>query len=107
VTRDGALPESIAVRAEPGRPRRRDGARNWTRARDLGTPQIWTESSHPPTGLDYIRHNTRATKADAENSERIRALHSGDGRPRVRRMIERPTTANQAIVTPRGPIDLH
>ncbi len=107
VIKDEDLPEFIALMAERRRIRRRDGARNWTLARDLGNPQIWTESYHTPTWLDYIRHNTRATKADAENSERIRALHSGDGRPRVRRMIERPTTANQAIVTPRGPIDLH
>ncbi len=101
------LPEFIALMAERRRIRRRDGARNWTLARDLGNPKIWVESYHTPTWLEYIRHNTRATKADADITERIRALHSGQERPRVRRMIERPTSADHAIVTPRGPIDLH
>ncbi|MFC3205318.1 MFS transporter [Aquamicrobium soli] len=105
--KDEDLAEFIALMAERRRIRRRDGARNWTLSRDLGNPRIWMESYYTPTWLDYIRHNTRMTKADAEISERIRALHSGGGRPRVRRMIERPTAANHAIVTPRGPIDLH
>jgi MFS family permease len=107
VIKDQDLAEFLALMAERGRIRRRDGARNWTLARDLGNPEVWMETYHTPTWLDYIRHNTRATKADAEITERIRALHSGEGRPRVRRMIERPTSAEQAIVTPRGPIDLH
>lgn len=101
------LPEFIELMAERGRIRRRDGARNWTLARDLENPDIWIESYHTPTWLEYVRHNTRATYADAAISERIRALHSGAERPRVRRMIERQTSAQQAIVTPKGPIDLH
>lgn len=107
VIKDEDLPDFIALMAERGRIRRRDGARNWTLARDLADPQIWMETYHTPTWLDYIRHNTRATQADAEITERIRALHSGPERPRVRRMIERQTSAEQAIVTPKGPIDLH
>jgi len=101
------LPEFIELMAERGRIRRRDGARNWTLARDLENPDIWIESYHTPTWLEYVRHNTRATYADAAISERIRALHSGAERPRVRRMIERQTSAQQTIVTPKGPIDLH
>ncbi len=107
VIREKELPEFIELMAERGRIRRRDGARNWTLARDLENPDIWIESYHTPTWLEYVRHNTRATYADAEISERIRALHSGAERPRVRRMIERQTSAQQAIVTPKGPIDLH
>lgn len=107
VIRDEDLSEFIELMAERGRIRRRDGARNWTLARDLENPEIWIETYHTPTWLEYVRHNTRATFADAAITERIRALHSGSERPRVRRMIERPTTAEQAIVTPRGPIDLH
>jgi MFS family permease len=101
------LPEFIELMAERGRIRRRDGARNWTLSRDLENPNVWIETYHTPTWLEYVRHNTRATHADAAITERIRALHSGTERPRVRRMIERPTTADQAIVTPKGPIDLH
>jgi MFS family permease len=99
--------EFVELMAERGRIRRRDGARNWILARDLANPELWMETYHTPTWLDYIRHNTRATHADAVISERIRALHSGEERPRVRRMIERPTSATHSIVTPRGPIDLH
>lgn len=107
VIREDDLPEFIELMAERGRIRRRDGARNWTLARDLENPDVWIESYHTPTWLEYVRHNTRATFADAAISERIRALHSGSERPRVRRLIERQTSAQQAIVTPKGPIDLH
>ncbi|KQZ12211.1 ABC transporter permease [Mesorhizobium sp. Root552] len=107
IIRDEDLPEFIELMAERGRIRRRDGARNWTLARDLENPDMWMETYHTPTWLEYVRHNTRATFADSAITERIRALHSGPDRPRVRRMIERPTSADQAIVTPKGPIDLH
>jgi hypothetical protein len=99
--------EFVELMAERGRIRRRDGARNWILARDLANPELWMETYHTPTWLDYIRHNTRTTHADFVITERIRALHSGEERPRVRRMIERPTSATHSIVTPRGPIDLH
>ena len=107
VIQDRDLPEFLQLMAERGRIRRRDGARNWTLARDLENPDVWIESYHTPTWLEYVRHNTRATFADAAISERIRSLHSGAQRPRVRRMIERQTSGEQAIVTPKGPIDLH
>jgi hypothetical protein len=97
VIKEEDLPEFIALMAERGRIRRRDGARNWTLGRDLGNPELWMESYHTPTWLDYVRHNTRATHADAAITERIRALHSGSGRPRVRRMVERPTSADYGL----------
>ncbi|RWG56230.1 MAG: MFS transporter [Mesorhizobium sp.] len=105
IIREEDVPEFLATMAERGRIRRRDGARNWTLARDLENPGIWIEHYHTPTWVEYIRHNRRATHADAVVGERIRALHSGDNPPRVRRMIERPTTAGTALVSPKGPID--
>ncbi|MER8507435.1 MFS transporter [Mesorhizobium sp. M0199] len=102
VIRNEDVPEFLATMAERGRIRRRDGARNWTLARDLENPSIWIEHYHTPTWVEYIRHNRRATYADAVIGERIRALHSGNEPPRVRRMIERPTTAGTALV---GPIE--
>jgi MFS family permease len=93
IIREEDVPEFLAVMTERGRIRRRDGARNWSLARDLEHPEIWLESYHTPTWLDYIRHNKRATQADAGISERVRTLHRGPERPRVRRLIERPTTA--------------
>ncbi|MDX8511916.1 MFS transporter [Mesorhizobium captivum] len=105
VIREEDVPEFLATMAERGRIRRRDGARNWTLARDLENPGIWIEHYHTPTWVEYIRHNRRATYADAVVGERIRALHSGENPPRVRRLIERPTTAGTTLVSPRGPID--
>ncbi len=101
VVRDEDVPEFLKVMAERGRIRRRDGARNWVLARDLEHPELWLETYHTPTWLDYIRHNKRATHADAAITERIRALHSGPERPRVRRMIERPTTTAGSLVSPK------
>jgi hypothetical protein len=66
-------------------------------ARDLEHPDVWLETYHTPTWLDYIRHNTRATYADVAITERIRALHAGSDRPRVRRWIERPANALNAV----------
>ncbi|MBZ9818625.1 MFS transporter [Mesorhizobium sp. CA4] len=105
IIREQDVPEFLATMAERGRIRRRDGARNWTLARDLENPSVWIEHYHTPTWVEYIRHNRRATHADAVVGERIRALHSGDNPPRVRRMIERPTTAGTTLVSPKGPID--
>ncbi|MBZ9813754.1 MFS transporter [Mesorhizobium sp. CA7] len=105
IIREEDVPEFLATMAERGRIRRRDGARNWTLARDLENPSVWIEHYHTPTWVEYIRHNRRATHADAVVGERIRALHSGDNPPRVRRMIERPTTAGTTLVSPKGPID--
>ncbi|MBZ9723238.1 MFS transporter [Mesorhizobium sp. CO1-1-11] len=97
--------EFLATMAERGRIRRRDGARNWTLARDLENPSIWIEHYHTPTWLEYVRHNGRITQADAMVGERLRALHSGSEPPRVRRVIERPTTAGTALVMAKGPIE--
>ena len=105
IIREEDVAEFLATMAERGRIRRRDGARNWTLARDLENPAIWIEHYHTPTWLEYIRHNRRATHADAVVTERIRALHSGDEPPRVRRLIERPTTAGTALVMAKGPIE--
>ncbi|WP_315925430.1 MFS transporter [Mesorhizobium sp. SP-1A] len=105
VIREDDVPEFLDVMAERGRIRRRDGARNWVLARDLERPEVWLESYHTPTWLDYIRHNKRATHADAAVTERIRALHSGPDRPRVRRWIERPTSVAGRAMTHRDVSD--
>ena len=78
VIREEDVPEFLATMAERGRIRRRDGARNWTLARDLENPDIWIEHYHTPTWLEYVRHNSRITHADAVIGDRIRALHSGE-----------------------------
>lgn len=102
--RDEDVPEFLGLMTERSRIRRRDGARNWVLARDLENPALWMESYHTPTWLEYIRHNSRTTHADAINGERIRGLHSGSEPPHVRRMIERPTSTVTSL-SPKGPID--
>lgn len=81
----------LAAMAERRRIRIRDGARQWSLLRDLENPNVWTESYHVPTWVEYVRHNMRRTYADAEISDRLLALHRGPDRPRVHRMIERQT----------------
>lgn len=85
------IPRFLALMADRRHIRIRDGARQWALLRDLEHPETWTESYHVPTWIDYLRHNMRRTKADAENVELIRALHRGENPPVVRRMIERQT----------------
>ncbi len=71
------------------RVRLRDGAQNWSLLRDLENPRLWKEAYHLPTWVEYVRHNQRRTKADAEINERLIALNHGGQKPKVRRMIER------------------
>ncbi|MCR6669957.1 MFS transporter [Devosia ginsengisoli] len=85
------IPQFLALMAERRQIRIRDGARQWGLLRDLEHPETWTESYHVPTWIDYLRHNLRRTKADSENTDLIRAMHRGEGLPKVRRMIERQT----------------
>jgi MFS family permease len=85
------VPAFLQAMADRRRIRIRDGARQWALLRDLENPDIWTETYHVPTWVEYIRHNQRRTRADAEVSEKLLTLHRGQDRPRVHRMIERQT----------------
>jgi MFS family permease len=81
----------LKVMAQRRRIRLRDGARQWALLRDLENPNIWTETYHVPTWVEYLRHNSRRTQADAEITQKLFALHRGATPPRVHRMIERQT----------------
>jgi MFS family permease len=85
------VPEFLAAMSHRRRIRIRDGAQQWALLRDLENPNIWTESYHVPTWVEYVRHNERRTHSDVEASDRLLALHRGPDRPRVHRMIERQT----------------
>ena len=86
--------------------RRRDGARQWELLRDTEHPERWMESYHVPTWDEYHRHIDRRTLADTAVDDRIRGLHSGDGPPRVHRMVVRPTRPRQPGLQTRTPVDL-
>lgn len=80
--------------SERRRIRRRDGARQWTLLRDLANPELWIERYECPTWLEYVRHNQRVTQADAEVSDRLRALHHGANPPVAHRLIERQVSSS-------------
>ncbi len=104
---DDDLAEFMMLMGERRRIRIRDGARNWALMRDLENPGLWTETYHTPTWVEYIRHNQRRTQADAENTDRLRALHRGEGLPHVHRMIERQAIPPVDDVFHKAPIDFH
>jgi MFS family permease len=106
VIKEEDVAEFLQVMAARRRIRIRDGAGHWALMRDLENPDIWTESYHTPTWVEYVRHNQRRTKADAIVGTRIRALHKGDTEPRVHRMIERQTTLPHDIAAHKMPIDM-
>ncbi|QRM32785.1 MFS transporter [Microvirga sp. VF16] len=83
--------EFLSVMAARRRARLRDGARQWALLRDLEEPQLWTESYHVPTWVEYVRHNQRQTHADAEIVARLEALHRDDDPPKIHHKIERQT----------------
>jgi MFS family permease len=96
----------LALMRARRRIRIRDGARQWALLRDLEHPDLWTESYHVPTWADYIRHNQRRTRADAENADSLRALHRGEVPPRVTRMIERQTVPTHEYLSLKPPPEL-
>ncbi|MCB6180026.1 MFS transporter [Rhodobacter sp. Har01] len=85
----------LALMAERRRFRRRDGARQWALLRDLENPDLWVESYHVATWIEYLRHNQRRTATDATNFDRLMELHRGPDKPRVHRMIERGTVPDR------------
>ena len=97
------IAEFLVLMAARRRIRIRDGARQWGLLRDLENPDIWVESYHVPTWIEYVRHNQRRTKADAENTEQLQRLHASPDRPRVHRMIERQTVPLQDDMPLREP----
>ncbi|KPF44435.1 MFS transporter [Rhizobium sp. AAP43] len=104
---DADVSEFLHVMTERRRIRIRDGARNWALMRDLENPDLWTETYHVATWVDYVRHNQRRTKADAEITDRLRDLHRGKEPPRVHRMIERQAIPPSDDVFHQPHIDHH
>jgi MFS family permease len=71
--------------------RQRNGAFEWSLARDLADPELWTERYHCPTYLDYCRLRSRFTLADRELQDAADSFNRARGDLRsVRRRLERP-----------------
>lgn len=70
--------------------RHRNGGFNWSIARDIADPTLWTERYHCPTWGDYLRMRDRYTQADLELLHSVDSFCEGGQRRRVRRWLERP-----------------
>jgi MFS family permease len=70
--------------------RQRNGAYDWSIARDIADVERWTERFHCPTWLDYLRQRARSTQADRLILEASWAFHLGPEPVQLRRMLERP-----------------
>lgn len=101
------VPEFLAAMIERRRIRIRDGARQWVLLRDLENPDIWTESYHVATWVEYVRHHQRRVKSDAGVTQRLLALHKGAAPPRVHRMIERQTVSRHDDMPLKMPPEVH
>jgi len=82
------VPEFLWIMEERSRILRRDGAKRWSIARDLGDAELWIERYQFPTWLDYVRLQARRTKADLDNQTRLDRIRM-DGRV-IQRTLERP-----------------
>jgi hypothetical protein len=70
--------------------RKRIGAFDWSIARDIANPAIWTEHYHCPTWGDYLRMRDRYTQADFDVQALADSFNREPGERRVRRRLERP-----------------
>ena len=70
--------------------RLRNGAFEWSIARDLADLALWTERFHFPTWQDYLRQRSRFTQADHAVQLAADAYHQSGSQKRVRRRLERP-----------------
>jgi hypothetical protein len=68
----------------------RNGAFDWSIARDIADPWLWVERFHCPTWLDYLRLRSRHIAAELEVQDQANGFHRGDTAIRMRRMLERP-----------------
>jgi MFS family permease len=72
------------------RARSRNGAFDWSLARDISDPALWTERFHFPTWGDYLHQRSRFTQADRELQGLADAFHAAAPGNRFRRRLERP-----------------
>jgi MFS family permease len=85
-----AAREFYEVMLKLQRARLRNGAYQWSLARDLADPAQWTERYHLPTWLDYLRLRSRFTHADRALQSAADAFNGARDTRRVRRSLERP-----------------
>jgi MFS family permease len=78
------------VMMEMQRVRKRIGGFDWSLARDIADPAVWTERYHCPTWGDYLRMRDRYSQDDLVIQAQANNFDRGGQGPRVRRRLERP-----------------
>lgn len=71
------------------RTRLRNGGFNWSIARDIANPALWTERYQCPTWGDYLHMRERFTQAD-KAAQTLAGSFDRQAELRVRRRLERP-----------------
>ena len=72
------------------RVRQRNGAFDWSIARNIVDPELWTERYGCPTWADYLRQRSRLTQGDRALQASADSFDKGGHSARVRRRLERP-----------------
>lgn len=70
--------------------RQRNGAYDWSIARDIGDAELWIERFQCPTWHDYLRQRDRNTPHEVEIQRSSRCYLKAGSDVRVRRLLERP-----------------
>jgi len=79
--------EFLALMAQLGRARRRDGALDWQCVEDVAAPGVYLEVFRTGSWLEHLRQHQRVTADDRALQQRIAALHLGPEPPRVRHFV--------------------
>lgn len=77
----------LALMAELGRVRRRDGALDWQIGEDVAEPGCYVEMFRLGSWLEHQRQHVRVTAQDRELQQRIAALLVAETAPRVRHFV--------------------
>ncbi|MCJ2188410.1 MFS transporter [Novosphingobium beihaiensis] len=82
--------EFFAVMMKMQTVRKRIGAFQWSIARDIADPALWTERYHCPTWGDYLRMRDRYTQTDIAIQGEADSYNRSNQGHRVHRRLERP-----------------
>lgn len=77
----------LALMAELGHTRRRDGALDWQCVEDVAEPGVYLELFRTGSWLDHLRQHDRVTADDRALQQRIAALQQPGSTPRVRHFV--------------------
>lgn len=83
----GRRSEFLALMAELGHVRRRDGALDWHCVEDIAELGSYLEVFRTGSWLEHLRQHQRVTADDRALQQRISALHLGPEPPRVRHFV--------------------